>query len=49
MYVNQNFNLKFYKGGEGVDFCVNKWIHGFNSKSPIENMNIYAFHYWNFL
>ena len=49
MYVNQNFNFKFYKGGEGVDFCVNKWIHGFNSKSPIENMNIYAFHYWNFL
>ena len=40
----------FIRGaGEEVDFYVNKWIHGFNSKSPIENMNIHAFHYWYFL
>ena len=36
MYVNQNFNFKFYKGVGGVDFHVNKWIHMFNSKSPIK-------------
>ena len=47
IYVNQNFNFKFYKGG-GVEFHVNKWIHMFNSKSPIENMKSHAFHYWYF-
>ena len=44
VYVNQNFNFKVYKGG--IDFHVNKWIHVFNTTSPIEDMNIYAFHYF---
>ena len=37
----------FIRGG-GVEFHVNKWIHMFNSKSPIENMKSHAFHYWYF-
>ena len=45
VYVNQTFNSKFYSGGGG-DFHVNKWIHVFNSKSPIEKMESHAFHYW---
>ena len=48
VYVNQTFNLKFYSGGGGGDFHVNKWIHVFNSKSPIEKMESHAFHYWYF-
>ena len=38
----------FIRGGGGVEFHVNKWIHMFNSKSPIENMKSHAFHYWYF-
>ena len=39
----------FIRGaGEEVDFHVNKWIHVFNSKSPIEKMESHAFHYWYF-
>ena len=38
----------FIRGGGGVDFHVNKWIYMFNSKSPIENMESHAFHYWYF-
>ena len=48
VYVNQTFNLKFYNGGGGGDFHVNKLIHVFNSKSPIEKMESHAFHYWYF-
>ena len=40
----QNFTV----GGGGGDFHVNKWIHVFNSKSPIEKMESHAFHYWYF-
>ena len=40
-------SIQNFTGGGG-DFYVNKWIHVFNSESPIEKMESHAFHYWYF-
>ena len=50
MYVNQNFNFKFYKegGGGGVSFMLINKFTCLIPKAPWRNIESHAFHYWYF-